>query len=349
MNSGMLKPAPPSFLLPLELTAVGALWVLAYRSILPFWNWAIYELLGLSSATRLGSSVHFFLYDTTKILLLLSGIIFVVTIIRSFFSVERTRALLGGRAEGVGNLIAAALGVVTPFCSCSAVPAFIGFVSAGVPLGVTFSFLIASPMVNEVAVVLLYGLFGFKVAALYVGSGLIVAVFAGLVIGRLKLERFIEAFVFEIKVGEGLLPGASMSWTNRVSSGWQEVKSIIAKVWVYLLVGIGIGAVIHGWAPEDFFVRYAGPNNPFAVLVAVALGIPLYSNAAGVLPIVTALHAKGMAMGTVLAFMQSVVALSLPEMILLRRVLKPPLIAAFIGITATGIIAVGYAFNAILH
>ena len=333
----------------LGLIGAATLWILAYRSILPFWNWLVYGVFGLSRDTQIGSSLHFFLYDTTKILLLLSGIIFLVTIIRSFFSVERTRALLGGRAEGVGNLIAAALGVVTPFCSCSAVPAFIGFVSAGVPLGVTFSFLIASPMVNEVAVVLLYGLFGFKIAAMYVASGLVVAILAGFIIGRLKLERFIEAFVFEVKVGQGVLPGAGMTWAGRVSSGWEEVKSIIAKVWPYLLVGIAVGALIHGWAPEDFFVKYAGPNNPFAVLIAVALGVPLYSNAAGVLPIVTALHAKGMAMGTVLAFMQSVVALSLPEMILLRRVLKPQLIAAFIGVTATGIISIGYLFNAVLH
>jgi hypothetical protein len=350
MNSSLVKqPRGNDLWLSFRLVTIAALWVIAYRSLLPFWNWVVYNLAGLSSATRLGSSIHFFLYDTTKILLLLSGIIFVVTILRSFFSVERTRALLGGRAEGVGNVIAAALGVVTPFCSCSAVPAFIGFVSTGIPLGVTMSFLIASPMVNEVAVVLLYGLFGLKVAALYVASGLVIAIIAGLVIGRLKLERFIEGFVLEVRVGQGLMPGVRMTWADRIAGGWQEVKSIIARIWPYLLAGIAVGALIHGWAPEDFFVRYAGPDNPFAVLVAVALGVPLYSNAAGVLPIVTALHAKGMAMGTVLAFMQSVVALSLPEIILLRRVLKPPLIAAFVGVTASGIVAVGYLFNLVLR
>ncbi|MFN3265521.1 MAG: permease [Deinococcales bacterium] len=348
MNANFPRVWSKKIFLPFGLLAAALLWVVAYQRLLPFWDWLIYDQLGFSATSRLGSSIHFFFYDTCKILLLLSGIIFVVTIVRSFFSVERTRALLGGRSEGVGNIIAALLGVVTPFCSCSAVPAFIGFVGAGVPLGVTFSFLIASPMVNEVAVVLLYGLFGAQIALFYVLSGLVVAVVAGLVIGRLQLERYVEAFVFETKIGQGALLGTSMHWEQRIASGWQEVKNIIGKVWLYLLVGIAIGALIHGWAPEDFFLRYAGANNPFAVLVAVLMGIPLYSNAAGVLPIVTALHAKGLAMGTLLAFMQSVVALSLPEVILLRRVLQPPLIAAFIGITGLGIILVGYVFNILL-
>jgi uncharacterized membrane protein YraQ (UPF0718 family) len=243
--------------------------------------------------------VHFFLFDTVKITLLLTGIIFAVTVLRSFVTLERTRALLGGRREGVGNVMAAGLGVVTPFCSCSAVPAFLGFVAAGVPLGVTLSFLIASPLVNEVAVVLLYGLFGFRIAALYVVSGLTIAVVAGFVLGRLRLERWVEPFVFETKLrGQPVVPGAPLSWDDRAALGRTEVRTILGRIWPYLVVGIGLGAVIHGWVPTEFFARYAGPDNPFAPLVAVVLGVPLYSNAAGVLPLIEALHAKGLAMGT---------------------------------------------------
>jgi len=264
-------------------------------------------------------------------------------------SVERTRALLGGRREGVGNAAAAGLGVVTPFCSCSAVPAFIGFVSAGVPIGVTLSFLIASPLVNEVAIVLLYGLFGFKIAALYVASGLLIAIVAGWVLGRLHVERWVEPFVFQTTLhGRQVAPGQPLSWSDRMALGREEVKTILRKIWPYLLVGIGLGALIHGWAPEDFFARWAGPDNPLAPLVAVGVGVPLYSNAAGVLPLVQALQAKGLAMGTVLAFMMSTVALSLPEMILLRRVLRPKLLAAFVGVVAVAILATGYLFNLIL-
>ena len=249
----------------------------------------------------------------------------------------------------MANVAAAVLGIATPFCSCSAVPAFIGFVAAGVPLGVTLSFLIASPLINEVAVVLLYGLFGFKIAALYIGSGLVIATLAGFVLGRIAPLRWVESFVFETTLrGAPVIAGQRLTWDDRAELGREEVVKILRKVWPYLLVGIGLGAAIHGWAPEDLFARWAGPDNPFAPLIAVALGVPLYSNAAGVLPLVEALHAKGMAMGTVLAFMMSVVALSLPELILLRRVLKPQLLATFVGVTATGILITGYLFNAIL-
>ena len=262
-------------------------------------------------------------------------------------SVERTRALLGGRRQGVGNVAAAGLGVVTPFCSCSAVPVFIGFVAAGVPLGVTLSFLIASPMVNEVAIVLLFGLFGWKVTALYIGFGLAIATIAGIVLGRMNLERWVEPFVFETKLrGKVIDPAQGLTWDDRLRMGHEEVVSILRKVWPYLLVGIGVGAAIHGWAPEDWFARHAG--GPAGVPIAVALGVPLYSNAAGVLPLVEALHEKGLPMGTVLAFMMSVVALSLPEMILLRRVLKPKLIATYVGVVAAGILFTGFFFNAIL-
>jgi uncharacterized membrane protein YraQ (UPF0718 family) len=312
------------------------------------WTWLYGTVLGWDLASGWGSIIHFFSYDVIKITLLLVAIIFAVTVLRSFMSVERTRALLGGKREGVGNVLAASLGVVTPFCSCSAVPAFIGFVAAGVPLGVTMSFLIASPLVNEVAIALLLGLFGVGPTVLYVGAGLVIAILAGLVIGRFKLERFVEPFVFETKLrGKVIDPAAGLTWDDRLAMGREEVASILRKIWPYLLVGIGLGALIHGWAPSDFFARYAGADNPFGVLVAVLLGVPLYSNAAGILPLVEALHDKGLPMGTLLAFMMATVALSLPEMILLRRVLKPRLSAIFASVTALGIIAVGYLFNAI--
>lgn len=313
------------------------------------WTWLYGTVLGWDLTSGWGSIVHFFTYDTIKITLLLGGIIFVVTVLRSFMSIERTRALLGGKREGVGNVLAASLGVVTPFCSCSAVPAFIGFVAAGVPLGVTMSFLIASPLVNEIAIALLLGLFGVGPTALYIGAGLLIAIVAGFVIGRLKLERFVEPFVFETKLrGQAIDPSVGLTWSDRLAMGREEVASILRRIWPYLLIGIGLGALIHGWAPADFFATWAGADNPFGVLVAVLLGVPLYSNAAGILPLVDALYAKGMPMGTLLAFMMATVALSLPEMILLRRVLKPRLIAVFAGVTAVGIIAVGYLFNAVL-
>lgn len=324
-------------------------WIAAYRSILPFWNGAIFDVVGLDPASHWGQAAHFFFYDATKILLLLGAIIFVVAVLRSFMSVARTRALLGGKREGVGNVLAAALGVVTPFCSCSAVPAFIGFVTAGVPLGVTLSFLIASPMVDVVAVTLLYGLFGWQIAALYVASGLILATAAGFLLGRLKLERFVEGFVYDLQVGTvGADRDAPPSWHERFVAGVDEVRTVVAKIWPYLLVGIGIGAAIHGWVPEAFFERIASPDDVFAVPLAVLLGIPLYSNVAGILPLVGALQAKGLAMGTLLAFMMAVVALSLPEMILLRRVLKVRLIAVYVAVVATGILFTGYPFNAVL-
>lgn len=331
------------------LTLLAVVWLILYRSLLPFWDGVVYGLLGLNAQTRLGQAIHFFLYDTSKILLLLCAIIFAVAVVRSFFSIERTRALLGGKRAGLGNLLAAALGVVTPFCSCSAVPAFIGFVAAGVPLGITLTFLIASPMVNEVALVLLYGLFGWKIAALYLGTGLTLAVGAGLMLGQMGLERWVEPFVYQTRVGNAHFdPSRGLDWEQRLQVGLAEVKSILGKIWPYLLAGIGLGAVIHGWVPADLFARYAGADNPLAVPIAVVLGIPLYSNAAGILPLVEVLHQKGIPMGTLLAFMMAVVALSLPEMILLRQVLKPRLIAVWVGVVALGIILTGYLFNAVL-
>ncbi|MFN8195783.1 MAG: permease [Nocardioidaceae bacterium] len=331
------------------LAGLAAAWVTAYWVNGWLWDRILYDAAGMPASDRLTETVHFFAFDTVKIVLLLTGIIFVITVLRSYMSVERTRALLGGRREGAGNVMAAALGIATPFCSCSAVPAFIGFVAAGVPLGVTMSFLIASPLVNEIAIGLLLTLFGWPITAAYVGAGLTIAICAGWLIGRLRLERYVEPFVYETRLGgEVVDPSSGLRFDQRLQLGLEEVRSILGKIWPYLLVGIGLGAVIHGWAPEDVFTRYAGADNPFGVLVAVLIGVPLYSNAAGILPLVEALHDKGLPMGTLLAFMMSVVALSLPELILLRRVLRPQLLGVFVGVVAAGIVVVGYLFNFLL-
>lgn len=335
--------------------AVGA-WVGAYALNERIWNWLLFDRIGLDPETHAVSALHFFLYDTTKIALLLTGIIFVVGVLRTFITIERTRALLGGKREGIGNVMAAGLGVATPFCSCSAVPAFIGFVGAGVPIGVTLSFLISSPLVNEVAVGLLWTTFGWDIALMYVGAGLTIAIVAGWVLGRMRVERWVEPFVLRPLMGRANLLGDSggvaieskPTAQLRIRIGLQEVREIVGKVWPYLLVGVALGGAIHGWVPSDFFAAHAGPDNPFGVLVAVGLGVPLYSNAAGALPLIEALADKGVPMGTLLAFMMSLVALSLPEMILLKRVLKLPLLGAFIAVVATGIVAVGYLFNAVL-
>ncbi len=341
-------PPVPTSQVGLKVAGAAAVWWALYAVNDRVWDTVVYGWAGLTEGSRWAEAVHFFLYDTVKIALLLTGIVFVIAVARTFITLERTRALLGGRREGAGNVVAAALGVATPFCSCSAVPAFIGFVSAGIPLGVTLSFLIASPLVNEVAVVLLYGLFGWQVAALYLAAGLSLAVAAGFVLGRLRLEGWVEPFVYDLAGTATGLPDDGRSWADRFTTGRVEVRTILGKIWPFLLIGIGVGAAIHGWVPEDLFARWAGPENPLAVPVAVLLGIPLYSNAAGILPLVEALYAKGLPIGTVLAFMMSVVALSLPEMILLRRVLKPKLIATFIGVVAAGILLVGFLFNLIL-
>lgn len=329
------------------LTVAAVLWLIAYNVIEPLAGWITYDLVRLERGSPLGESIAFFLYDVPKILLLLSGMIFLISIIRTFFSPERTRALLGGKRQGVGNVLAALLGIVTPFCSCSAVPLFIGFVESGVPLGVTFSFLIAAPTINEVAVVMLFGLFGWQVAGLYVVSGLIIASVAGIIIGRLKMERYVEDFVWQLQVGTGG-PEEKLTWRTRIDRAWESVKEIVGKVWLYVVIGIAVGAGIHGYMPESALADIMGRNQWWSVPAAVLLGIPLYSNAAGVIPIVSALMEKGAALGTVLAFMMSVVGLSLPEMIILRRVLKPRLIAVFIGVIAVAIIITGYLFNIVL-
>lgn len=295
------------------------------------------------------NAIRFFFYNFIKVFLLLIIIIFVVSIIRSFFPPERTKKILGeGKKKGIfGNILAALLGVITPFCSCSAVPVFIGFVEAGVPLGVTFSFLISSPMVNEVALVLLWGMFGKKIALIYIISGLLVAVTAGALIGKLKLEKYVEDYVYQIN--SQMLEEKIPNFKERLIYAKDYVVEVLRKIWIYLLVGIGISAIMHGWAPAGWLAQYAGKSNPFAVLIAVLIGVPLYSNAAGIIPIVTELIRLGMPIGTALAFMMAVTALSLPEMIILRKVLKPQLLGIFIGIMTTTIIGIGYLFNAIIH
>lgn len=330
--------------------SLAALWLVVWNQLQNLADWLTYSVIGLTPGTHLAESVNFFLYDVPKILLLLAGMIFLVTVIRSFFSPEQTRALLGGKRQGIGNVLAAGLGVLTPFCSCSAVPLFIGFVESGIPLGVTFSFLVSAPMVNEIALAMLFGMFGWKIAGLYMATGLLVAIVSGIVIGRLNMERYVEDFVWQIKVGQqsnGF--AAKPTWDDRLRDAFKATREIVGKVWLYVVIGIAIGAAIHGYVPEDFMAGIMGSGAWWSVPAAVALGIPLYSNAAGIIPVVYALMEKGAAIGTVLAFMMAVVALSLPEMLILRKVLKPRLIATFIGIVGIAIIFTGYLFNIVIQ
>jgi uncharacterized protein len=332
----------------LLLAAGLIIWGAIYYWLEPTSNFITFQLLNLSESSMLGSSVAFFLFDTPKVFLLLTLIVFAVGIIRSFFTPERTRSFLAGKNEYLGNVFASLLGVVTPFCSCSAVPLFIGFVEAGVPLGVTFSFLIAAPMINEVAVILLFGLFGWQIAVLYVVTGLIIAFVAGWVIGKLKLERYIEKWVFEVNAGAGPVEEERLNFEARIKYGLSAVRDIVGKVWPYVLGGIAVGAVIHGYVPTGFMASFMGKGAWWSVPAAVVLGVPMYSNAAGIIPVVQALMEKGAALGTVLAFMMAVIALSLPEMIILKKVLRWQLIGIFIGVVAAGITAIGYLFNAII-
>jgi uncharacterized membrane protein YraQ (UPF0718 family) len=314
-----------------------------------FADWLIYNVFGIVKDSKLGSALNFFVFDSIKIFILLLVIIYAITFIRSFFPPEKTRKILAKNKGSafIGHVLAAILGIVTPFCSCSAVPLFIGFVEAGVPLGVTFSYLIAAPMVNEVALGMLYGLFGWKIALIYVASGEIIAIVSGMILGKMKLEKYVEGYVYEIKVNADLdLPEPTMK--ERLIDSWTFTRDLIKKIWIYVVIGIAIGGVMHGWIPAGALAKYAGKDNPFAVFVAVVIGIPLYSNAAGVIPLVSELTRAGVATGTALSFMMAVTALSLPEMILLRRVLKPKLLAIFISIVGLGIVFTGYMFNFII-
>lgn len=310
-------------------------------------DWLAYSVFNIAKGTPLGNTVNFFIYDTIKIILLLAVIIFVVSAIRSYFPPEKTKKFLSkAKFPILNNMLAAMVGIVTPFCSCSAVPLFIGFVEAGVPLGVTFSFLISSPMVNEIALVLLWGLFGWKIALVYIISGVMIATVAGWVMGKLKLEKWVEEFVYKVKIKQA--DERKLTTKNRLDYAKKYTVDIVKSVWIYIIIGVGLGALMHGYVPNDLLVKYAGSNNFFAVPLAVLVGIPLYSNAAGTIPIVSVLIDKGMAMGTALAFMMAVTALSLPEFIILRKVLKPKLIIAYTSIVGLGIIFTGYIFNIIL-
>jgi uncharacterized membrane protein YraQ (UPF0718 family) len=334
----------------LFLVFAAAIWFALYRSLIPA-SEALVAALPVDRASHLGGALQFFFYDTPKVMLLLVGVVFVMGIVHTFVSPERTRALLSGRRLGAGNAMAASLGIVTPFCSCSAVPLFIGFLQAGVPLGVTFSFLIAAPMVNEIALVLLFGLFGWKIAALYLVMGLAVAIVAGVIIGKLGMEQHLEDWVRAMQNTQspGAVEGARLTWGERIKNGFNHVREIVGKVWLYIVLGVALGAGIHGYVPEDFMASIMGKDAPWwALPAAVAIGVPMYTNAAGVIPIVQALLAKGAALGTVLAFMMSVIALSAPEIIILRKVLKPRLIATFVGVVASGILLVGYVFNVLI-
>ena len=345
MNTAVLK--LPRHYPRVFLAVAAALWFAVYKTLEPL-SHILVNALPVEPGSHLYDALQFFLYDAPKVLLLLAGVVFVMGMINSYFTPERTRVLLSGRHEGVGNVMAATLGIVTPFCSCSAVPLFIGFVQAGVPLGVTFSFLISAPMVNEIALALLFALFGWKIALLYLLLGLSIAIFAGYVIGRLKMEHHLEDCGRNMAHVQATVGADELTLPDRIEAGFASVREIVGRVWLYVLAGIAIGAGIHGYVPADFMASFMGKDVWWAVPISVLLGVPMYTNAAGIIPIVEALLAKGAALGTVLAFMMSVIALSLPEMVILRKVLKPTLIATFIGVVSLGIILVGYVFNAVV-
>ncbi len=335
-------------ILKLTLLALGLIiWYPVYQRLDPFSRWVAYNLCRITPGSHLGESVAFFFLDIPKVFMLLLLIVWAVGIVRSFFTPERTRAILAGKREFIGHGLAGALGVVTPFCSCSAVPLFIGFMEAGIPLGVTFSFLITAPMVNEVALALLWAMFGWQIALLYMATGLIIAITSGIVIGRLNMERQVEDWVYEIRMGAVPANLQTLTWMGRIDYGIHQVREIVGRVWPYIILGIGAGAAIHGYIPAGMMAKYMG-KTWWSVPAVVLFGVPWYSNAAGVIPIVEALMGKGAALGTTLAFMMSVIAISFPEVVILRKVLKPKLIAVFVGVVAVGIIIVGYIFNAVL-
>ncbi|MGB7872969.1 MAG: permease [Anaerolineales bacterium] len=343
-----IKPQTPWRMIGV-LTLLTIAWLVAYNVIQPLANWIAYGLLALPHNSHLGESLAFFFYDVPKILLLLSGMIFLISLVQTFIDTQKVRMMVEKRGEGVGNLMASLFGAITPFCSCSSVPLFIGFVQAGIPLGITFSFLITSPLMNEVAFVLLIGLFGWKVALLYLLSGVTIGIISGLILGRMKLERYVEDFVYEIKPKSNMqVLEEKLTWEERINRAAESAREIVGKVWLFVIVGIGIGAFIHGFVPQDALTGIMGKGAWWSVPVSVILGIPLYSNAAGIIPIVSALLSKGASLGTALAFMMSVVGLSLPEAIILRRVLKPQLVAVFIGVIGVAIILTGYLFNLVV-
>ena len=333
----------------LALLGLGLLlWWPMYSRLVPFSTWVTHEVFRITPGPHLAEAVAFFFLDVPKVFMLLVLVVFGVGMLRSFFTPERTRGILAGKREILGDFMAAGLGVVTPFCSCSAVPLFIGFVEAGIPIGVTFAFLISAPMVNEIALVLLFGLFGWRIALIYLSMGLTIAILSGIVIGRLNMERQVEDWVYEIRMGPTPAHLQRLSFMERIDYGLNQVKEIVGKVWLYIILGIGAGAAIHGYVPEGFLAALMGRQAWWSVPVAVILGAPLYSNAAGIIPVVQALLGKGAALGTVLAFMMSIIGISFPEIVILRKVLKPKLIAVFVGVVTVGITIVGFIFNAIM-
>lgn len=329
----------------ISLLFILAFWVILYLNLQTISDFVVDKVLGLEQGKHLTESIRFFIFETPKVLLLLVLIIFLVGIIRSYFSPEKTRKALEGKPLFVGNVMASVLGIVTPFCSCSAIPLFIGFVEAGIPIGVTFSFLIAAPMINEIALVLLVGLFGWKVALIYVFTGLTVAILAGFVLEKMKLQKYIAEWVYQIKSNQQGIVVDKLTFDQRIDAGVTLVKEILGKIWIYILAGIAIGAAAHGYVPDDFLVKALGAQNWYAVPLAIIVGVPLYSNAAGIIPIVSVLIEKGISLGTALAFMMSVIGLSLPEIIILKKVLKWQLIVMFVGVVALGIVLVGFVFN----
>ncbi|MFI5254902.1 MAG: permease [Candidatus Limnocylindrales bacterium] len=347
MTTLALRRPRPIYWLVVGLAVVA--WLVAWFAAFPLASWFAFELLGLEPGTHLGEAVAFFAFDVPKVLLLLLGIVTAVTLIRGFFPPEKVRGALVGRGEFAGTMAAASFGIVTPFCSCSAVPLFIGFVEAGVPLGVTFAFLISSPMVNEVALVLLWGLFGPGIALVYMAAGLTVAIAGGLLIGKLHMERYVEDYVWALQGASNQAIEIRLGWEDRIRDAWAYTRDLVRRILPYIVIGIGIGAVIHGYVPTELVVAIGGPGNPLAVPLVVLLAIPLYSNAAGTIPIVQALLGKGMALGTTLAFMMAITAISLPEFIILKRVIKAPLIALFATIVTIGILFVGYLFNFLIR
>jgi hypothetical protein len=345
MSINFFKTEKGKIIAPILLLPI---WYLIYHNLQPGVDFLIDDVFKMEKGSHLTETIRFFIFEVPKVLLLLALIIFFVGIIRTFFTAERTRKALEGKSLFAGNVLASLLGIVTPFCSCSAIPLFLGFIEAGVPLGVTFSFLIAAPMINEVAIILLLGMFGWKTALIYVGTGLFLAIFAGFIIGKLKLEKWVQDWVYKMQVAnKEEEEEAKLKFSNRINSGYRAVKEIVSKVWIYVAIGIAVGAAAHGYVPAEFMASLMGKSVWYAVPLSVLIGIPLYSNAAGIIPIVSVLIEKGASLGTALAFMMSVIGLSLPEVIILKKVLKTPLILTFIGVVGVGIMLVGFLFNLI--
>lgn len=326
-----------------------AIWILIFPHLSAVSDFITYTLLHMSQESELGKTISMFTYQAPRMLMTLALVIFIVGVIRSFFAPERIRHMLAGRGDFIGSIIASLIGIVTPFCTCSAIPLFIGFLEAGVPLGVTFSFLIATPMINEIVIAMLLNMFDLRVAILYISAGMIISISAGLVISRLKMERFIESWVLDIRINQAGITNPALTWEDRIYYGLTALTDTFRRIWMYILIGIGIGAVIHGYAPDGYLTSLMGKTRWWSVPMAVLIGVPIYSNAAGIIPITQALMEKGAAVGTTLAFMMAVIGLSLPEIIILRKVIKWRLIAIFVGVVAVGILIIGYLLNVLIR